>query len=221
MATQVSKGYKGMPMEGFIATWYAGLTRKNIEDFRKDARNIALSVAPEADILEVAPGPGYVAVELARLGSFHITGLDISAKFVEIAQANAKRAGVSVTFQQGNVSAMPFADGTFDYIFCRAAFKNFSEPAMALNEIYRVLRFGGAASIVDMSRDVDDDTINREVSSMGLNTFNSLMTRWIFKNSLIKRAYSREQFAALVARSPFKKANIAEEGISLEIHLTK
>jgi ubiquinone/menaquinone biosynthesis C-methylase UbiE len=210
-----------MAMEGFIATWYTGLTRKNIEDFRKGARMFAQTVAPGADILEVAPGPGYLAVELANLGSFHITGLDISAKFVEIAQATARQAGVDVTFRQGNASAMPFADNSFDFIFCRAAFKNFADPAGALSEMHRVLRPGGVASIADLCRDVSGETIDREVSKMGLNGFNALMTRFIFKNSLIKRAYTRDRFAELIAQSPFGKSDIKQDAMSLEIRLEK
>lgn len=37
----------------------------------------------DAAVLEVAPGPGYFAVELAKLGRFHVTGLDVSRTFVE------------------------------------------------------------------------------------------------------------------------------------------
>src|SRR5690349_18739181 len=124
------KGEKGMGMEGPVATWYAKNTLKNIEDFKKDARKIAAVVAEGSAILEVAPGPGYLAIELAKLGRYKITGLDISTSFVEIAQANAKAAGVPVDFRQGNAAQMPFADASFDFIVCRAAFKNFAEPVL-------------------------------------------------------------------------------------------
>src|ERR1700747_3794031 len=87
-----------------------------------------------------APGPGYLAIELAKRGQYAMTGLDISKTFVEIASANARRASVEVDIQQGNASAMPFADNTFDLILCRAAFKNFSQPLEAMNEMHRVLK---------------------------------------------------------------------------------
>src|SRR5579864_9095031 len=61
-----------------------------------------------ARVLEVAPGPGFFAIELAKLGKYTITGLDISRTFVEIATKNARQAGVTVDFQQGNAAAMPF-----------------------------------------------------------------------------------------------------------------
>jgi SAM-dependent methyltransferase len=57
-----------------------------------------------------------------------VTTLDISQSFVKIAQENAKRAGVAVDVRQGNAAAMPFADASFDYVVCMAAFKNFVPP---------------------------------------------------------------------------------------------
>jgi hypothetical protein len=50
-----------------------------MEDFIKDAERVVTFVPKEAAILEVAPGPGYLSIELAKLGN-----LDISKKFVEI-----------------------------------------------------------------------------------------------------------------------------------------
>jgi len=44
-------------------------------------------------VLEVAPGPGYLAVEMARWGRLRVTGLDISHTMVEIATEHARKAG--------------------------------------------------------------------------------------------------------------------------------
>ena len=38
------------------------------------------------DVLEVAPGPGFLSVEMAKTGRLRVTGLDISKTFVEIAR---------------------------------------------------------------------------------------------------------------------------------------
>ena len=145
-----TKPYKGMGMEGAVAKWYAGLTRKSLEDFKALARRTAEQIPPRSRVLEVAPGPGYFAIELAKLGDYRITGLDISETFVDIARANAAAANVRVDFRQGNASAMRFPDSRFDFILCRAAFKNFSQPDEALAEMHRVLKPGGRALVVDM-----------------------------------------------------------------------
>lgn len=221
MAEQASKGYKGIGMDGFIATWYANNTRKNIEDFRRDARKLAAEVAEGAAVLEVAPGPGYLAIELAKLGRYTITGLDISATFVDIARANTKQAGVNVDFRQGDAAHMPFGEATFDFIVCRAAFKNFAQPVQALDEMYRVLKPGGKASIIDLRGDVSAEAVNRHVDNMGIGGINKLLTKWAFQFMLIKRAYTKAQFQQMASQSQFKSCTIVEDEIGLEVRLEK
>src|SRR6516162_1427598 len=147
------KAYRGLPMEGMLASWYAKNTAKLAADFKACTWRIAAQLAPGARVLEVAPGPGYLAIELAKLGRYRITGVDISRSFVRMATEHAARAAVDAEFRQGNAAALPFADGTFDFIVCRAAFKNFSNPVTALGEMHRVLRPGGKALIKAMTKD--------------------------------------------------------------------
>src|SRR5579862_3436922 len=122
-----AKGYRGLPMEGMIATWYARNTRRNMRRFTDTARLVAERVGPGGDVLEVAPGPGYLAIEMARRG-YAVTALDISKSFVRIGREHAARSGVNVDVRHGNASAMPLADASFDFVVCMAAFKNFSDP---------------------------------------------------------------------------------------------
>jgi 2-polyprenyl-3-methyl-5-hydroxy-6-metoxy-1,4-benzoquinol methylase len=42
-------------------------------------------------VLEVAPGPGYLSIEIAKLGNYNVTGLNLTKTFVEIAQSNANK----------------------------------------------------------------------------------------------------------------------------------
>jgi ubiquinone/menaquinone biosynthesis C-methylase UbiE len=213
------KGYKGLGMEGFIARWYARNTAGR--DHRKSAQLLAGRVACGGSILEVAPGPGYLAIELAKLGNYRVVGLDISHTFVEIAKANATNAGVAVEFRQGNASDMPFAADSFDCIVCQAAFKNFSEPVQALAEMHRVLRPGGKALILDLRPDASPEAINAEVKKMGLGWFNSVLTKLTFKYCLLKRAYSQDQFKQMVSRSHFKTCEIQEDPLGMAVTLIK
>ncbi len=216
------KGYKGLAMEGFIARWYARIRHSGsqIEDWRKQATHLTASLPDGADVLEVAPGPGYFAIEMARLDRLHVTGLDISHTFVEIARENARQAGVSVDFQQGNVSNMPFAEGSFDLIICQAAFKNFSQPSKAINEMYRVLRGGGMAVIQDMWKDAPNTRIREEVKPMRLDPMNAFMTRRALE-MLRRRAYTKEQFDRLATASAFGGCEIETSGIGIEVRLKK
>jgi ubiquinone/menaquinone biosynthesis C-methylase UbiE len=217
---QHKKAHKGWAMEGLIARWYARNTGKSIEPFRKAAQDIAQRVPAGSDVLEVAPGPGFLAIELARLGSYRIVGLDISKSFVRMATENAARAGVGVTFQEGNASSMPFESNSFDFVCCRAAFKNFSEPVQALHEMYRVLKPGGEAVIHDLRRDASSDEIKAAVKEMGLRWLNSLLTRWILR-WLRQRAYSPEDFRHMAEQTPFGTCAIKCNLIGLEVSLRK
>jgi ubiquinone/menaquinone biosynthesis C-methylase UbiE len=111
-------------------------------------------VVPQGgDMLEVAPGPGYLAIEMAKGTAYRVTGLDVSRMMVELAQRNAAQAGVEVHFRQGSTPTLPFADESFAVLACSAAFKNFSEPHKALEEMHRVLRPGGTALVLDLRKD--------------------------------------------------------------------
>jgi ubiquinone/menaquinone biosynthesis C-methylase UbiE len=214
------KPYKGMGMEGMIATWYAKNTGKSIAEFRDLAKRIAAQLRPGDRVLEVAPGPGYLAIELARLGSYRITGLDVSRSFVRIASENAARARVEVDFREGDAAALPFAADVFDLIVCRAAFKNFSDPVGALREMHRVLRPGGRALIIDMRSDASGESIADEVAKMHLGRIDAFLTRTTL-SALKKRAYSKPDFERMVQATPFGRCDIAEQPIGFEVGLVK
>lgn len=214
------KAYKGLPMEGPVATWYAKNTARDERRFKDTARAIAGRVPSGGRILEVAPGPGYLAIELAKRG-YAVTAIDISRSFVRIARKNAADAGVQMVVEQGNASALPLADAWFDYIVCMAAFKNFSDPVGAMNEMHRVLKPGGRASIYDLRKDASAEDIASEVRGMRLSAWNTLLTRFIFRFGLLKAAYTREQLERMAASSAFGRSEISASGIGLEVLLTR
>ena len=216
-----AKPYRGWGMEGAVAKWYATLTKKSLEDFRALARRTAERIPPHGSVLEVAPGPGYFAIELAKLGDYRITGLDISQTFVEIARANAANAAVNVDFRRGNASSMPFGDETFDFLLCRAAFKNFSDPSRALEEMYRVLKPGGQALIIDLRRDASVESINQAVNAMNVGAVNGFITKMTFRFMLLKRAYTKSELEQLISNTRFDGTEIREDLIGLEVLLSK
>jgi ubiquinone/menaquinone biosynthesis C-methylase UbiE len=208
-------------MEGWVARWYTRTRQNDMEDFRRQAIAAAVGLGTGASVLEVAPGPGFFAVELAKLGDFRITGLDISRTFVEIAKQNARNAGVKIDFRFGNASSLPFPRESFDFIYCAAAFKNFAEPAKALDEMHRVLRPPGQAVVVDLRKDVPLDELETYLKRSGRNRLDAWLTNWIFRCMLIKRAYTREQFLRMAEQSGFGACEIAVSGIGYEVRFRK
>ncbi|HTV13650.1 MAG TPA: class I SAM-dependent methyltransferase [Acidobacteriaceae bacterium] len=215
------KPHRDRGIEGRLATWYAATTAKSMRDFQELAQRIAREVPAGARVLEIAPGPGYLSIELAKLGPFRVTGLDLSADMVRIARAKAEQAGVSVDFQQGNSSNLPFPAGTFDFLVCRAAFKNFAQPVRALQEMHRVLKPGGRGLIIDLRRDASREEVSRGVDDMGLSFVNRIVTKLTFRFMLLKSAYAREHFERMIAQTQFSGKEITESGIGFEIRLTK
>jgi ubiquinone/menaquinone biosynthesis C-methylase UbiE len=221
MAPALPKPHKDRGMEGMVAKWYTTNTGKTLDEFVKLARRMAEQLPRGSSVLEVAPGPGYFCIELARLGTYSITGLDISHTFVEIASKKAEEAGVRVDFRQGNASSMPFLDNTFDLLLCRAAFKNFAQPVRALQEMCRVLKPGGRGLIIDLRKDASMEDINHHVEGMGLGAVNKVLTKLAFRTMLLKSAYTRQQFQHMLAQANFRSVDIQEADIGFEISMSK
>jgi ubiquinone/menaquinone biosynthesis C-methylase UbiE len=215
------KAYKGLPMEGPIANWYTHTTQRDLHSYKQTIERLAQRIPKGSQVLEIAPGPGWLSIELAKLGDYHITGLDISKSFIEIAGRNAREAGVQVDFRWGDAANMPFPDVTFDFTFCQAAFKNFTQPVKAIAEMYRVLRKGGTSVIIDLRRDASRETVDRYVEQMGLGKIDQLMTRWTFHNMLLKSAYTTQEMERFVAQTPFGTCKIDCEAIGFQVWLER
>src|SRR5690348_872289 len=98
---RAKKPYIGMSMEGPVANWYAKTTGKDMAEFEREARELAAALRSGARVLEVAPGPGFLSVALAKLGC-EVTGVDISESFVRIATERAQKERVRVNFTHGS-----------------------------------------------------------------------------------------------------------------------
>jgi ubiquinone/menaquinone biosynthesis C-methylase UbiE len=213
---------KDLAIEGLTARWYNKNARKHrLGEMKEYADLVELDLQPGAVVLEVAPGPGYLSIELARHGKYKVIGVDISKTFVEMARANAREAGVEVDFRQGSASELHFPDASVDSIVCTAAFKNFREPEAALNEMYRVLKPRGTVLLVDMNRNATDAQIETLTSKMKVRGLEALFMKLTFKHFLRKGAYTREEFEKMFARMNWRYTIIEEDGIGFRIWLGK
>jgi ubiquinone/menaquinone biosynthesis C-methylase UbiE len=213
------KGHKGIGMEGFIATWYARQTAKDVDEFRSTARRLAPHIKPGDRVLEIAPGPGYLAIELQRLTRCRMVGVDISNTFVRIATENAHKAGVDIAFDHGDAADLPLPANAFDFILCRAAFKNFARPLAALDEMHRVLKPGAAAVIMDLRKDFLAQEVDDYVSGKGI--INAVLIKLIFHTMLKHRAYTREAIAQFAAQSQFHQGEVRLVPLGFELWLRK
>ena len=107
-----------------------------------------------------------------------------------------------------------------DFVVCRAAFKNFSEPVKALSEMRRVLRPGGTAFLIDMRRDVKVEELKRYVDGLGVNLLNRWFMMVIFRGMLIKRAYRLEEIRRMAIEAGWVEPRIDSSPIGFEAWLT-
>jgi ubiquinone/menaquinone biosynthesis C-methylase UbiE len=100
-------------------------------------------------VLDVACGPGFLTCAFAARCS-EAVGVDATDALLEIARANARERGIAnVRFDSGDATELPYADGEFDAVVCRAAFHHFPNPGRVLAEMARVTRKGGAVMVAD------------------------------------------------------------------------
>jgi ubiquinone/menaquinone biosynthesis C-methylase UbiE len=218
--TATVKAYKGMGMEGSTARWYDRTTRKDLPEIQALAVRIAAVVPPAGQVLEVAPGPGFLSIELAKR-RLAVRAVDISRTFVEIAGRNAAADGVDVRFELGNAAALPLEDASVDFVVCRAAFKNFTEPGRALVEMRRVLRPGGKALLIDMRRDASMEEVKHYVEGLGVNRLNRWFMLFVFRFMLIKRAYPVADFRRMATEAGWVQPQINLSRMGFEAWLTK
>ena len=117
------------------------------------ARQMAFA-SPSSTALEVGSGPGRLAVAMGVVSPHvRVTALDIDPEMVAIGNRKAAEAGVSdrVSFEVGDVGAMPFGDGQFDLVVSTFSMHHWEDAGRGVAEIQRVLKPGGMGCIYDFS----------------------------------------------------------------------
>lgn len=105
--------------------------------------------------LDIATGTGDLAILIAeRATGIRVTGLDLSRDMLVVAEDKIKRKGLAdrVSVVEGNALMLPFPDESFDVVTCGFGLRNFPDLPQALSEMRRVLRQGGRALSLEVSR---------------------------------------------------------------------
>ncbi|RNL85888.1 class I SAM-dependent methyltransferase [Halostreptopolyspora alba] len=107
----------------------------------------AVDLRPGARVLDVATGTGHVALAAARRFC-EVTGIDYVPALVEVARRRADTEGIPVDFREADAEALPFPDGTFDYVLSALGVMFTADHQRAADELVRVCAPGGRIGLV-------------------------------------------------------------------------
>ncbi|MFP2959277.1 class I SAM-dependent methyltransferase [Myxococcus sp. 1LA] len=128
-----------------VAPEYVRELLPTFETFSRDALRRA-GVAPGTRVVDVAAGPGTLALLAARDGA-RVTAVDFSAEMIAALRARAAEATLDVDVMEGDGMALTFEDGAFDAAFSMFGLMFFPDRARGFQELHRVLKPGGRAVV--------------------------------------------------------------------------
>jgi len=129
-----------------VADGYAETTMLVFEEFAAEAI-AAAKLKPGATVLDVACGPGTLALKLAHhAGKVH--GIDFSESMLNVFRDKIAQAGHEhIELHCGDAQALPYADATFDAAFSLFGLMFFPDRKKGFAEIHRTLKPGGSIAI--------------------------------------------------------------------------
>lgn len=165
----------------------------------------AVGPAPDARALEVACGPGHVALVMApHVGE--MVGVDLTDAPLAIAETRRRERGIdNLRFETGDATALHFPDGSFDIAVCRFAFHHFDQPERVLAQMVRVVRPGGTVAVHDL--------IVSEIGERGAyqNRFENL------RDPSHTRAFPLSGLLALFATARLEVEHVSTEALTPEV----
>ena len=113
-------------------------------------------------VLDVACGPGILACAFAKVAR-QVTGIDLTPAMLDRARALQSEQHLgNVTWQQGDVLPLPYADAAFTLVVSRFAFHHLLDPGAVLAQMRRVCAPGGTVMVIDSAPAPDKaDAFNR------------------------------------------------------------
>jgi ubiquinone/menaquinone biosynthesis C-methylase UbiE len=129
-----------------VANGYSETTMQILAQYAETAIAHA-KLKPGATVLDVACGPGTLALMAAKEGRF-VHGIDFSGEMISIFKQRADSAGLSnIGFHHGDAQELPYPDGMFDAAFSMFGLMFFPDRRKGFSEIHRTLKPGGSVCV--------------------------------------------------------------------------
>jgi SAM-dependent methyltransferase len=109
-----------------------------------------LEVRAGERVLDVACGTGNATLPAARRGA-RVTGLDITPRLLQVAEAKAGAEGLAIEWVEGDAMSLPFPDGSFDVVLSTFGCMFAPDQERTAAELVRVLRSAGRLGVAAWS----------------------------------------------------------------------
>ena len=116
----------------------------------EQAIEAALADRPVGRLLDIGTGTGRM-IELLGPKALQAIGVDKSSEMLRLARVKLEAAGIVSSLRQGDMYALPLADGSADSVIIHQVLHYAQNPAAAVSEAARVLRPGGRLLVVDFA----------------------------------------------------------------------
>src|SRR5262245_4296368 len=105
-------------------------------------------------VLDLGCGVGGCSRVIAATCGCRVTGIDLTPQCIEIARDLTRRCGMEdrIEFREADALALPFADGTFDHVWCHNVTMNIPDKKKLASEVARVLKSGGRFSCSEVGQ---------------------------------------------------------------------
>ena len=167
-------------------------------------------------LLEIGAGTGENTLKLIKM-KFNVCATDISPKSVEVmSQKYSKYKNFSS--KVGDMEKLPFKNDSFD-IICSAGSLSYGDNNRVMNEIYRVLKFGGGVVLVDSLNNNPIYRLNRYINyikgNRSLSTLKRIPNLNLIEKYIKKFGYGKVKFFGSITWAfPLLKIVLSEKLIT-------
>jgi ubiquinone/menaquinone biosynthesis C-methylase UbiE len=168
----------------------------------------AAGLPPDFTLLDVGTGTAQFLIHIAafpELRSAHLVGTDVFEDMIRTAESAIGQAGLSgrIKLLLEDVHAMRLPAGFADLIVSRSTLHHWSDPVGALREVYRVLKPGGTALIVDVRRDAPEGAVRE---------FNQFREKAGLGASFLEEKYTAPEVMAFAEKAGLKTCSSVDVG---------